>query len=96
MYNKKNKLSQPVSILDDISIQLSNAVNVMLMKSAPFFFRNIIFDGRFKNKLNVPFCDDFGRWKEKLKLAEWKNTFCVDNLFMTNFVFIFWKRYIIS
>ena len=66
MYEKKNKLSQPVPILDGISVWLLDAI-VIVMKNAPFFFKTLILDGCFdrcfkKYKLNMPFCDDIGRY----------------------------------
>ena len=54
MYEKKNKLSQPAPILDEISARLSDAVHRNLMKNAPFFFKTLIFNRCFgKYRLNV-------------------------------------------
>ena len=56
MYEKKNKLSQPATVLDKISVGYRTLNIVMLMTNAPLFFKAFIFDGcSGKYRLNVPF-----------------------------------------
>ena len=70
MYEKKNKLSQPAPILDEISARLSDAVHRNLMKNAPFFFKTLIFNRCFgKYRLNVPFLDKIGGFLYFLEYA---------------------------
>ena len=38
MYDKKNKLSQPAPVLDEISVRLPNAAYGNIMTKASFFF----------------------------------------------------------
>ena len=38
MYDKKNKLSQPAPVLDEINVRLPNAAYGNIMKKASFFF----------------------------------------------------------
>ena len=63
MYKKKNRFSQPVPILDKISLRLSDAVYRNINeKKAPFFFKTFIFDRCFgKCRLIVHFYYDVER-----------------------------------
>ena len=59
MCEKKNKLSQPAPIQDEISVRLSNAVYGNINEKC---FKTLIFDRCFgKYRLNMPFCDDIRR-----------------------------------
>ena len=43
MYEEKSELSRPAPTLDEISVRLSDAVNIILMKSVSVFLKNFRF-----------------------------------------------------